>query len=270
VITIWPRCAHGQRLPSALYGHFAHSGGVHQLVVLIDDGRRERARDDLGELGARAHTRASIRAVRGHQTGATDRGAYLCAYARAPPCNCTSASRRRGSNRDTGLPWAAVRRGAGGAKRAMCSESTALGHASASEHCSTSTSTSTSAARPPARPMHRASPRLPAGSCRAWRRPRTSCRQKTSPPMAASRLVGGAGRDTGSGQGQGRACHACLILLAKCAADCACAGALWARRAPVRASSRAGPSAAAACRQEPEDGGVPGWERRPVHDQRGL
>jgi hypothetical protein len=94
--------------------------------------------------------------------------------------------------------------------------------------------------------------------------------RKLSPPMAASRLVGGAGRDTGSGQGQERACRACLLLLAKCAADCACAGALWARRAPARASSRAGPSAAAAGRQEPEDGGVPGWERRPGHARRGL
>ena len=37
--------------------------------------------------------------------------------------------------------------------------------------------------------------------------------------MAASRLVGGAGRDTGSGQGQGRVCLVCLILLAKCVAS---------------------------------------------------
>ena len=59
------------------------------------------------------------------------------------------------------------------------------------------------------------------------------------PPRWRSRLVGGAGRDTGSGQGQGRACRACLILHAKCAADGACAGALWARRAPARAPSRA-------------------------------
>ena len=58
-------------------------------------------------------------------------------------------------------------------------------------------------------------------------------------PMAASRLVGAA-RDTGIGQGQGRVCRVCLILLAKCAGDCACAGAPWVRKARNDAQTNKG------------------------------